>query len=87
MKNGGRGPQDLDQIDLQILQILRINCKNPSSTLAVELKLSQSSCWKRVRRLENLGYIKGYHAVLDHELLGDIIFEGSVDSERRTPRA
>ncbi len=76
MNNRGRGPQDLDQTDLQILQVLRLDCKNPSSKLALELGLSQSSCWKRIRRLETLGFIKGYRADIDHELLGDVVFEG-----------
>jgi len=41
-----------------------------------ELGLSQSSCWKRIRRLETLGFIKGYRADIDLELLGDVVFEG-----------
>jgi len=76
MKNRGRGPQDVDQIDLKILQLLSEDCKRPTSTLAAELDLSQSSCWKRIHRLEVLGFIKGYKAELNHDLLGDIIFEG-----------
>jgi len=76
MSNRGRGPEDLDQTDLRILQLLQHDAKDPNSRLARDLGLSQSSCWRRVRRLEKLGFILGYRAELDRDLLGDVVFEG-----------
>lgn len=41
-----------------------------NAALADKVGLSASPCWQRVRRLEEAGYIRGYSATLDQELLG-----------------
>ena len=38
--------------------------------LAERVALSTSPCWRRVRRLEQAGYVTGYHAQLSAERLG-----------------
>ena len=60
----------LDAIDRRILRALRRDGRMSNTLLADEVGLSPSPCWQRTRRLENEGYIKGYEAIIDHEMLG-----------------
>ena len=62
--------QDLDKIDLQILKILQENGRITNLQLSGEIGLSPAPTLERVRKLENAGYIKSYHALVDEELLG-----------------
>lgn len=62
----------LDQRDLQILTLLQTQGRMSSTELAEAVNLSVSPCWKRVRRLEDAGFIRGYRAYLvaaDFELI------------------
>lgn len=61
---------DLDDIDLHILHILQADARITSSDLAQQVHLSQSPCWKRVKRLEKMGMVSGYHAGLNRRALG-----------------
>ncbi|MDH5858638.1 Lrp/AsnC family transcriptional regulator [Lampropedia aestuarii] len=61
---------DLDDIDLRILRILQADARITSSDLAQQVHLSQSPCWKRVKRLEKMGLVSGYHAGLNRRALG-----------------
>lgn len=61
--------ESLDSIDLTLLQILQENCRFTNKELAAAVNLSPTPVYERVRRLENLGYIKKYVAVLDPEKL------------------
>ncbi|MBX9852963.1 MAG: Lrp/AsnC family transcriptional regulator [Cytophagaceae bacterium] len=63
-------PIKLDPIDRQILEILQTNAKITNSQLAQEIGLSPAPTLERVRKLENAGIIKSYHATLDTEKLG-----------------
>jgi Lrp/AsnC family leucine-responsive transcriptional regulator len=60
----------LDRIDKNILQILQNNGRISNAELAEKVSLSPTPCLRRVKRLEECGYIKGYNAELDHEKLG-----------------
>ncbi|AGT10370.1 Lrp/AsnC family transcriptional regulator [Paracoccus aminophilus] len=60
----------LDAIDRRILRALRRDGRLTNAQLAEEIGLSPSPCWQRTRRLETLGIIRGYTAVLDQEKLG-----------------
>lgn len=51
-----------DKIDLNILSYLQDNGRMTNQDLAAAVALSPSACLERVRRLEEQGYIKGYHA-------------------------
>ncbi len=66
----------LDQVDRKILSALRENGRLTMSELAERVGLSASPCWTRVKRLENIGAIERYTAVLNHEVLGmsDTVF-------------
>ncbi len=63
-------PKHLDRIDRNILIELQKNGKLSNVDLSKQVGLSPSPCLERVKRLEQQGYIKGYHAILDPNLLG-----------------
>ncbi len=63
----------LDAIDKQLLRLLQNDAKQTTKELAAHLGLTLSPVYERVRRLESLGYIKQYIAVLDKNLLGQPI--------------
>jgi DNA-binding Lrp family transcriptional regulator len=60
----------LDRIDLQILQDLQDDGRITNVELARRAGISAPPCLRRVRALEESGFIKGYHADLDAEALG-----------------
>ncbi|TAL86861.1 MAG: Lrp/AsnC family transcriptional regulator [Candidimonas sp.] len=55
----------LDRYDLQILKTLATQGRITKSDLAKIVCLSVSPTWERVKRLETLGLIRGYRAVID----------------------
>ncbi|HUH19734.1 Lrp/AsnC family transcriptional regulator [Albibacterium sp.] len=59
-----------DRIDLQILKLLQENGRITNLQLSSNIGLSPAPTLERVRKLENSGYIKSYHALVDEELLG-----------------
>lgn len=59
-----------DKIDLQILRLLQENGRITNLQLSSNIGLSPAPTLERVRKLENSGYIKSYHALVDEELLG-----------------
>ena len=61
---------ELDDIDRQLLTALQDNARLTSGDLAAMTGLSQSPCWRRIRRLEETGLIAGYHARLNRRALG-----------------
>lgn len=60
----------LDKIDQNILKILQGDGRISNVKLAQIINLSPTPCLERVKRLEKEGYIKGYVALLDSDLLG-----------------
>ena len=65
-----RGPQRLDTVDAAILAALRANARVPYADLARSVGLSGPSVADRVKRLEQLGVITGYHAAVAPIALG-----------------
>lgn len=59
-----------DKTDLQILKKLQQNGRITNLQLSSEIGLSPAPTLERVRRLENQGFIKNYHARIDEEKLG-----------------
>jgi Lrp/AsnC family transcriptional regulator, leucine-responsive regulatory protein len=55
----------LDRIDRRILQALQADARLTNQALSERVALSPSACLARVRRLEKIGVIQGYHARLD----------------------
>lgn len=60
----------LDSIDLQILEELQNDGKITNVELAQRVGISAPPCLRRVKHLEDSGYIKSYHAELNANLLG-----------------
>ncbi|AYR20740.1 Lrp/AsnC family transcriptional regulator [Alcaligenes faecalis] len=61
---------DLDEVDCSLLAELQRNARLTTSELAQKVGISQSPCWRRIRRMEEAGLISGYHARLDRRGLG-----------------
>ncbi|HWK71341.1 Lrp/AsnC family transcriptional regulator [Pollutimonas sp. M17] len=61
---------DLDRIDRQILMELQRNGRLSNQELADRVSLSPSPCLRRVRRLEDEGYIQNYVALVDPDKVG-----------------
>lgn len=65
----------LDRIDRRILRDLQGNGRITNVELAKKAGISAPPCLRRVRALEEAGYIRGYHADIDPERLGfEVIF-------------
>ncbi|MEX0752012.1 MAG: Lrp/AsnC family transcriptional regulator [Xanthobacteraceae bacterium] len=60
----------LDSIDRKILTELQAGGRITNVELARRVGISAPPCLRRVRALEEAGYIKGYRALLDEKLLG-----------------
>jgi DNA-binding Lrp family transcriptional regulator len=60
----------LDPIDRKILAELQADGRMTNVELAKRVGISAPPCLRRVRTLEEQGYIKGYHAVVDARALG-----------------
>ena len=60
----------LDEVDRQILAELQADGRMTNVELARRVGLSAPPCLRRVRRLEEEGIIRGYHADLDPVPLG-----------------
>ena len=66
-----KGPRvKLDQIDRRILRDLQDNGRITNVELARRAGISAPPCLRRVRVLEEAGFIRGYHADLDAKSLG-----------------
>lgn len=61
--------ETLDDIDLKILRAMQANCKLTTKELAQKIHLSSTPTFERLRRLERMGYIHKYVAVLDADKL------------------
>lgn len=60
----------LDEIDRKILAELQADGRMTNVELARRVGISAPPCLRRVRTLEEQGYIKGYHAEVDARELG-----------------
>lgn len=58
-----------DQYERRILNILQRDGRASTQELSEAVGLSPSPCWRRVRKLEQDGVIKGYAAILDPKKL------------------
>lgn len=60
----------LDHIDRAILAELQADGRMTNVELAARVGISPPPCLRRVRALEKAGYIRGYHADVNAELMG-----------------
>jgi Lrp/AsnC family leucine-responsive transcriptional regulator len=64
------GPVLLDAIDRRLLRALQANGRATYDQLAAEVQLSPSAALRRVKRLEEVGAIAGYVAIVPPERVG-----------------
>lgn len=60
----------LDKIDREILWLLQSDASLPIQQIADRVGLSINPCWRRIRRLEADGIIRGRVALVDPEKIG-----------------
>ena len=60
----------IDEIDVKIMEILQKKGRTRRNDLAEAVGLSLPSASERLRKLEENGYITGYHATLDPAKMG-----------------
>ena len=62
--------RQLDQYDRGILDVLSVEGRLPVTELANRVGLSKTPCQSRLKRLQEEGYIKGFRAELNAQMLG-----------------
>ncbi|SFU36765.1 MULTISPECIES: Lrp/AsnC family transcriptional regulator [Pseudomonas] len=60
----------LDKVDIAISERLQRDGRLSNVKLAEQLSLSEASCWRKQKRLEECGVIEGYQAILNRRKLG-----------------
>jgi Lrp/AsnC family transcriptional regulator len=61
---------DLDTIDRAILRLLSKDASLSLNDIADKVGLTATPCWKRIKRMEEMGVIRARVAVLDADKLG-----------------
>ncbi len=60
----------IDEVDRRILAALHADARLPNSALADAVGVAPSTCHGRVRRLQEIGVIRGFHADIDPAAIG-----------------
>lgn len=60
----------LDDFERRILKQLQLNGRASTQEISERVGLSPSPCWRRIKRLEEEGYITRYAAIPDRKKLG-----------------
>jgi Lrp/AsnC family transcriptional regulator, leucine-responsive regulatory protein len=77
--------ETLDKFDIQILNELQTDARLTNAELAQRVGLSAAPCWRRVRALEQAGFIKGYRAEIDRHKIGlGVLAFVRLDADRNT---
>lgn len=85
---GERLGAGLDRYDIAILAALQAEARLSNTELASRIGLSAAPTWRRVRWLEEQGFITGYRAEVDRRRIGlGVLAFVRVDAERNTGRA
>jgi hypothetical protein len=63
-------PVEIDDVDRRILAALHADARMPNSALADSAGIAPSTCHGRVRRLQELGVIRGFYADIDPAAIG-----------------
>jgi DNA-binding Lrp family transcriptional regulator len=61
---------NVDAIDERILELLVEDARRSAAEIGRLVNLSPAAAKRRIDRLEKIGYVRGYTAILDHGLLG-----------------
>ena len=77
--------ETLDKFDIAILNELQTDGRLSNAELAQRVGLSAAPCWRRVRALEEAGFIKGYRAEIDRHKIGlGVLAFVRLDADRNT---
>ncbi len=63
-------PEPLDAVDAKILDLIQHDASLSVAEIADRVGLSSSPCWRRIKRLEDVGIIQKRVTLLDREQLG-----------------
>ena len=63
-------PEVLDAVDAKILDLIQHDAALSVAEIAERVGLSSSPCWRRIKRLEDVGIIQRRVTLLDREKLG-----------------
>jgi Lrp/AsnC family leucine-responsive transcriptional regulator len=75
----------LDRYDILILRELQLDARLANAELASRIGLSAAPTWRRVKWLEEQGYITGYRAEIDRRKVGlGVLAFVRVDADRNT---
>jgi DNA-binding Lrp family transcriptional regulator len=76
---------ELDRYDIAILQELQRDARLSNAELAARIGISAAPTWRRVKWLEEHGFIIGYRAEIDRRKVGlGVLAFVRVDAERNT---
>jgi len=59
----------IDSFDHKILTLLESDGRMSITNLSNQIGLSKTPCLNRIKKLEKAGYIKGYKAIINHNLI------------------
>jgi DNA-binding Lrp family transcriptional regulator len=78
----------LDRWDVAVLRELQADARLTNIELASRIGLSAAPTWRRVKRLEEQGYITGYRAEVDRRKIGlGVLAFVRIDAERNNAEA
>ncbi len=81
-------PAALDRYDVAILRELQADARLSNTELAARIGLSAAPTWRRVKWLEEQGYITGYRAEIDRRKVGlGVLAFVRIDAERNNADA
>ncbi len=81
-------PGGLDRYDVAILAALQAEARLSNTDLSARIGLSAAPTWRRVKWLEEQGYITGYRAEIDRRRIGlGVLAFVRIDAERNNAEA
>ena len=88
MSKKPQNPKILDRTDRRILDCLQTDGRISNVQLARKVNLTPTPCIERVKRLERQGYIRGYTAILNPELVNaSLLVFVEIDLSHTSPDA
>jgi len=81
-------PKTLDRTDRRILECLQNDGRISNVQLARKVNLTPTPCIERVKRLERQGFIRGYTAILNPEMVNaSLLVFVEIDLSHKSPDA
>ncbi len=60
----------LDEVDMKILDILQKDCRKSLDEISSVVGVPKSTIYYRIKKMESMGVIEGYHAKVNPKILG-----------------